>query len=49
MDPGCTPQWVLLAHPPNQITQAAIDPRQTRGGPYIRKGQDKPERGSIVR
>ena len=22
---------------------------QTGGGPYIRKGQDKPERGSIVR
>src|ERR1035437_977141 len=27
MDPGCAPQRVFPAHPPNQITQASIDPR----------------------
>jgi hypothetical protein len=27
MDPGCAPQWVFPAHPPDQITQASIDLR----------------------
>jgi hypothetical protein len=27
MDPGCTPNRVFSAHPLDQITQAAIDPR----------------------
>jgi hypothetical protein len=27
MDPGCAPQRVFPAHPPDQITQATIDLR----------------------
>jgi len=27
MDPGYTPTWVFPVHPPDQITQAAIDLR----------------------
>jgi hypothetical protein len=27
MDPGCAPKWVFPAHPPDQISQATINPR----------------------
>src|SRR6516164_11253161 len=33
MDPGRAPQLVLLAHPPNEFTQAAINPRPSRPPP----------------
>jgi hypothetical protein len=29
MDPGCAPKWVFPAHPPDQISQATINPRPT--------------------
>ena len=31
MDPGCAPQRVLLAHPLNEFTQVAINPRSPEG------------------
>jgi len=27
MNPGCAPKWVFPTHPPDQISQAAINPR----------------------
>ena len=27
MDPGCAPKWVFPTHPPDQISQATINPR----------------------